>query len=122
MAEDNLDFLLGKRNDPPKRDRVADLERQVTFLTNHVRYVKAQNRKLIEMVRKMRPMNSAEPRRHPTEMSFATSSAIAKCLHPDASPSAEERTDAFKLFSAWRANSRRGERGRKTRRQDEGKM
>ena len=119
MAEDDIDFLVGNR--PPKRDRVADLERQVTFLTNHVRYVKAQNRKLIERVRNMRPMNSAGPRR-PTEMSFETTSAIAKCLHPDANPSEKERTDAFKLFSAWRADSRRGERGRKTRRQDEGKM
>ena len=36
-------------------------------------------------------------------MSFETMSAIAKCLHPDASPSEEERTSAFKLFSAWRA-------------------
>jgi hypothetical protein len=117
MAEDNLDFLLGKRNDPPKRDRVADLERQV-------RHVKAQNRKLTEMVRNMRPMNSAGPRR-PTEMNFETTSAIAKCLHPDASPSEEERTSAFRLFSAWRADSRRGEQKRKpatAHRQDDGAM
>jgi hypothetical protein len=124
MAEDNLDFLLGKRNDPPKRDRVADLERQVAFLTNHVRHVKAENRRLTERVRNMRPMDSAGPRR-PMEMSFETMSAIARCLHPDASPSEEERTSAFKLFSAWRVDSRRGEQRRRpapTRFQNEGEM
>ena len=55
----------------------------------------------------MRPMDSAGPRRPSGEMSFETMSAIAKCLHPDTSPSEEERTSAFKLFSAWRADSRR---------------
>jgi hypothetical protein len=32
----------------------------------------------------------------------ATFRAIAKCLHPDHTPSAAEREDACKLFNAWR--------------------
>jgi chromosome segregation ATPase len=36
-------------------------------------------------------------------MSFATQSAIAKCLHPDHKPSEAQRADACRLFTQWKA-------------------
>ena len=35
-------------------------------------------------------------------LTFKASSLIAKALHPDATPSAEIRLNAFKAFSAWK--------------------
>jgi hypothetical protein len=111
MAEDNLDFLFGKR--PPtrnkERERAAELDAlrsnaAVAQLRTEARRLDAENRRLIERVRTLTMENAGLGRRpRPGDgMSFETMSAIAKCLHPDASPSEEERTSAFKLFSAWR--------------------
>jgi hypothetical protein len=37
-------------------------------------------------------------------MSFQTMSAISKALHPDADPGKTERDQAYKLFTAWKAD------------------
>jgi hypothetical protein len=37
-------------------------------------------------------------------LTFKASSLIAKALHPDATPSAEVRLEAFKAFSAWKGD------------------
>jgi hypothetical protein len=37
-------------------------------------------------------------------MSFRTMSAIAKCLHPEHTPSEAERDEAIKLFTAWKSD------------------
>ena len=37
-------------------------------------------------------------------MDFATMSAIAKCLHPDAKPSEEQRAAAMRLFTDWKSD------------------
>lgn len=44
-------------------------------------------------------------------MPFATQSAIAKCLHPDHTPSEAERADACRLFNAWKADKDKAKRG-----------
>jgi hypothetical protein len=43
-------------------------------------------------------------------MSFQTMSAISKALHPDSKPGEPEREQAFKLFSAWKADKDRAKR------------
>ena len=45
-------------------------------------------------------------------MDFATSSLVAKALHPDAAPSAKIREDAYKAFTAWSADSKAAGRSR----------
>jgi predicted RNase H-like nuclease (RuvC/YqgF family) len=37
-------------------------------------------------------------------MNFATMNVISKALHPDHKPSATEREEAYKLFTAWKAD------------------
>ena len=44
-----------------------------------------------------------ESRRKGT-MTFATASLIAKALHPDSTSSPRDREEAFKAFSAWKAD------------------
>ena len=43
-------------------------------------------------------------------MSFATQSAIAKCLHPDHSPSEADRATACRLFTSWKADNNKAQR------------
>ena len=44
-----------------------------------------------------------ESRRKGT-MTFAKASLIAKALHPDSTSSPRDREEAFKAFSAWKAD------------------
>jgi hypothetical protein len=43
-------------------------------------------------------------------VNFVTQSAIAKCLHPDHKPSEEQRVEACKLFTAWKADKDKARR------------
>jgi hypothetical protein len=43
-------------------------------------------------------------------MPFAIQSAIAKCLHPDHKPSEEQRAEACRLFTSWKADKDKAHR------------
>ena len=43
-------------------------------------------------------------------MSFPTMSAIAKALHPEGNATEADRDDAFKLFTAWKADKDKARR------------
>jgi hypothetical protein len=43
-------------------------------------------------------------------MSFQTMSAISKALHPDHKPSEAELEEAYKAFTAWKADSNKARR------------
>jgi hypothetical protein len=47
---------------------------------------------------------------HAGGMNFATQSAIAKCLHPDHTPSEEQRAEACRLFTSWKADKDKAQR------------
>ena len=45
-------------------------------------------------------------------LTFEASSKIAKALHPDSAPNHKDLEDAFKAFSAWKADNKDAARRR----------
>jgi hypothetical protein len=89
---------------PPKPplppDEVRD--RRIKAQATEIRNLKAQLRHEIEHQAKMEETGI---------MSFATMSAISRCLHPDKEPpSVELRADALKRFNAWKGDSNKARR------------
>jgi hypothetical protein len=73
---------------PPDEER----DRQIKSLKTRVRNLTAE---LLAM---------REWKGDGSRMSFTTMSAIAKCLHPDHTPSEAQRAEAIRLFTAWKSD------------------
>lgn len=83
---------------PPDEER----ERIIKGLRTRVRNLTAE-------LHHVREWNSSR-KDNKGSMNFNTMSAIAKALHPDREPSAAERDEALKAFTAWKADNSKARR------------
>ena len=85
---------------PPDEAR----ERQIKALATENKTLKDKVRVLAASLDEARAATGA--------MSFETESAIANCLHPEATtPTLEQRVEAYKHFNGWKAANKKAQRG-----------
>lgn len=81
--------------DGEKDPRIAQLEKMNSDLRKRIARMRA---------------NFEESLNRKGRMTFAAEAVIAKALHPDATPSHKEREEAYKAFTAWKADSKAAQR------------
>ena len=84
---------------------LAEKDRTISDLREQLKGRAAGQQRIAELeaeIAKLRT-KAGELRAWSSPMSFATMSAIAKALHPDHKPSEEQRAEACRLFTAWKA-------------------
>ena len=85
------------------RKPTAKGEQTPADVDGEVARLKTLNKNLRQKVKEMSAYHQTQPAQN-GHMSFKASSLIAKALHPDATPSEEDRAEAFKAFSAWKGD------------------
>jgi hypothetical protein len=86
---------------------LTEVRAEIERLTRHVKSLKTMNARLRYSVRSIEERDQREG-----VMTLAARSAIAKALHPDSTPSEHDRAEAFKAFTAWRADANSASRRR----------
>jgi hypothetical protein len=116
QARVTIDGLLSRIEELEKtlvferlRKLPANAEQTPVDASSEVARLKTMNKKLRAKVAIMSEHYKSELARQGL-MTFKAASLIAKALHPDTAPSEEVRLEAFKAFSAWKADSKDAKR------------